>query len=148
MKFWIVIALWSFTTGHLKANSFEVRDPRCQIKVQQENDRLFALFLELLEEKGYRPSLISTDNPLYEGEMIASFEKEHLPGKIFKDCQIRVFIRRHQQNTGVTDPENLIVDHTSVRSLPRITFRGHERCTRGMRDAFVHVPPCVRPSAP
>lgn len=126
------------------ADDFVVTDRTCEVKIEASDDRLQNQFIDLLKEKGYRPVLISPERPLYDGDLTASFDKEHLKDKIYRDCKISLVLKRQGQRS----PEGIretIVKHTTVRSLPRITFRGHERCIRGLRDAFVHLPPCKRP---
>jgi hypothetical protein len=134
-----IIALLALNT--VKADEFLVRDRTCTVRYHSNNDRLQPAFLKYLEQKNYRPKVITPESPAYDGELMAGFDKEHLSGKVFRDCKIELKLWRHGEK-GSDGLSRMILNHRTVRQLPRITFKGHERCSRGLRDAFLHLPPC------
>lgn len=126
---------------------FLFKHPTCEVKITDQDDRLQALFINKLKERGYQAILLSNERPLLEGDLYASFKREHLEGKIFKDCKLEVTLKQALRNLGGPD-DQLLFSHSTVRALPRITFKGHERCSRALKDVFVHLPPCQHPSRP
>ncbi len=145
LKF-ILIALMANTLSAQEAE-FLFRHPTCEVKISSQEDRLQALFISKLKERGYQAVLLSNERPLLEGDLYASFKREHLDGKIFKECKIEISIKQALRNLGGPNDEEVFT-HSTVRGLPRITFKGHERCSRALKDVFVHLPPCQHPSRP
>jgi hypothetical protein len=144
MKKLILFLFCLFPMQSQATEEFVLNDVNCQVKINTVHDRLFDLFQELLKQKGYEPIVLTAGQSINRGELTARFEKKHLDGKWYKDCQINLKLMRLTSHQSEHEAE-MVVDHTTVRSLPRITFKGHERCSRGLRDAFIHLPPCKKP---
>lgn len=136
--------LFSFLSLVAFAQDFSIKDVNCQVKINPMNDRLFDDFQSQLKEKGYEPVVMTEGQTINRGELTARFEKVHLDGKLYKDCQITLKVLRLTSHQSEFEAD-VIVDHTTTRTLPRITFKGHERCSRGLRDAFLHLPACIKP---
>ena len=136
-----------FSATNAQEAEFLFKHPTCEVKITNQDDRLQALFISKLKERGYQAVLLSNERPLFEGDLYGSFKREHLDGKIFKECKVEITIKQALRNLGGVNDQDIFT-HSTVRALPRITFKGHERCSRALKDVFVHLPPCQHPSKP
>lgn len=131
--------------GHREAFSF--RHPDCQTRVPVKDHFLQELFLETLKERGYAPRPITPSDPLRPGEIYMSYQQTHPEGIIFKSCLVQLSLKRAKVKDGSKEDE-VLYEHQVLRELPRVTFKGKERCRRALKDSFVHIPYCLKPQAP
>lgn len=127
--------------------AFSFKHPNCETRVPKKEHFLQELFLETLKERGYKPKLITPNEPLRPGDIYMSYRQTHPDGLIFKSCLVQLSLKRAKVKDGSKNDE-VLYEHQVLRELPRVTFKGKERCRRALKDSFVHIPYCLRPQAP
>jgi hypothetical protein len=127
--------------------AFSFKHPDCQTRVPKKDHFLQELFLETLEGRGYSPQEITKSDPLRKGEIYMSYQQTHPAGIIFKSCLVQLSLKVAKINGG-SENDDVLYEHQVLRELPRVTFKGKERCRRALKDSFVHIPYCLKPQAP
>jgi hypothetical protein len=97
-----------------------------------------------LKERGYKPQFLGPEKIIIPGNLHLTAKKTRVKGKLWKDCLVKIEIRMAKTNRALSSDKVLFTKETK-RSLPRHTFKGNERCTRAIKDAFVHIPYCDTP---
>lgn len=133
--------------GQTHREAFSFKHPDCQTRVPVKKHFLQKLFLEILKKRGYAPRPITPTDPLRKGEIYMSYQQTHPEGIIFKSCLVELSLKRAKIKDGSKEDETLY-EHQVLRELPRVTFKGKERCRRALKDSFVHIPYCLKPQAP
>lgn len=95
----------------------------------------------LLKTRGFRLKKYLPKSRVHEKDMYFLSTIALSDKKLYKDCTAIVQIKvSKKQRPNKSD--KVVAKGEVKRSLPRVTFKGKERCTRAIRDAFVHIPTC------
>lgn len=72
--------------------------------------------------------------------------KMYRSGFIYKNCHIELELHGPNPQAQITGGSRSIKLYEADinRQFPRVTFKGNERCTRAIADAFVHIPTCIK----
>src|SRR5690606_30892721 len=144
MKYLALIALYSFNSFAevnvvLNEGDYSFNHPTCLIRFDSKLE--FADKLEKkLKEKGFKTDAYLPEGKLNPEDMYFHFTLNRV-GLIYKECQLEFKIQEAKSVKPVSsDP--VFFSAKTTRSLPRVTFSGDERCTRGIDDLFVELPNC------
>lgn len=159
-------ALFSLTLS--AQEKFVYKDRTCKVWVKSKMDeehKFDSEVLKVIKKKGYIPQVMVEDRRLFEGDIYFTVEKKILNERevretkivdgqqivtstrqaklLYKDCQVDFALKKAKDRiVGANDP--ILFKGTSVRSHPRITLNGYERCVRALWDASVDIPPCKK----
>lgn len=98
---------------------------------------------ETASKKGYRIDEASQgSNRIASNQLYFDVEMKR-SGFLYKNCQVIVELKEPQSQRPTTRDKVLHKGEVE-RRFPRVTFKGNERCTRAIDDAFVHIPTCAR----
>ena len=156
--YFIIISLIVF---NLKAQYFTIEHPDCRVRIKQfnkDNDFLKDIFFEKLKERNFKPDYLVENKRLIIGEMYLTLSistpkevqrKQKVDGKLvnktinplYPPCVISLELKKAKGNI-VRKSDKTLFTKTIERGFPRITFKGNERCTRALKEAFVHIPKC------
>jgi hypothetical protein len=140
MKIILLLLLFSFSAS---AQSFSMRHLDCNIRFNETNDFLSRQATGLLAGKGFRAVEFVNGNKMNVGDLYFKLDYQRDPAKMWKDCVVKVSIRKASKQIELSKDRTLY-EKSIRRALPRHTFAGNERCKRGLKDAFVHIPQCLR----
>lgn len=145
MKMLVLTLLLLFFASTIKSQeAFVFKHGDCETRVRPKEHFLSNDFLAAMKNRGYVAKEISKTSPLYEGEIYLEYEESRPKDKIFRDCIIKLSLKRAVK-TGGSTLDVTLYEHQIRRSLPRFSFSGKERCRRAIKDAFVHIPFCQKP---
>lgn len=130
----------------LNLSAFEMKHLDCRIRFNKGNDFLIRQAHELLSDKGYQVHPFVNENKMNVGDLYFSLTYKRDPSKMWKDCVVKVSVKK-AINQRAYSKDKTLYEKSVRRALPRHTFSGNERCTRGLKDAFVHIPKCIRMTA-
>ena len=149
MKTTLILSLFSFNLwsqgeiATLREKHFHFKHSTCYIRVNLKEHPYKETLREQLKKKKLRPKEFVEDGRLFAGDLYLDLNIKKLKGKLFKDCQVKLKLKKAQNNRpNSKDPD--LFSKTIVRAFPRLTFGGSERCSRAIKDAFVHVPVCQK----
>jgi hypothetical protein len=60
---------------------------------------------------------------------------------LYSPCIVKLELKQAKGNT-IRKSDKTLFQKEVERGFPRVTFKGNERCTRALKDAFVHIPKC------
>lgn len=145
MRMLLVTLLLLFFVSSIKAQeAFVFKHGDCETRVRPKEHFLFADFISAMKARGYEPKEITKAAPLFEGEIYFEYEENRPKDKIFRDCVIKLSLKKAMRTGGGAQDETLY-EHQIRRALPRFSFSGKERCRRAIKDVFVHIPFCQKP---
>lgn len=125
--------------------SFNFSHPQCQFNLILEAQDFSERDTLQMEEKLVEAAAKKRLEPILPGQRpvpsaLTLQVKMHRSGFLFKTCHVDLkLLGRRADNTTMTLGEAVI-----NRQFPRVSFRGNERCTRAIDDAFVQVPTCLK----
>ena len=147
-------------------DAFVYKDRTCKVWVKSKMDDDFKFHKEVIkviEKKGYVPQVMVEDRRLFEGDIYFTVKKEILKERevrettvvdgqqkvtstrqaklLYKDCQVNFALKKAKDRI-VHENDKVLYTGTSIRSHPRITLKGNERCIRALWDASIDIPPC------
>lgn len=137
-----IALVFLFFSTSLSAQYFEMKHIDCKIRYNKIDDFLSRKAYGLLLDKGYKVQSFVNGNKMNVGDIYFKLDYLRDPAKMWKDCVIKVAIKK-AINQKEYSRDKTLFEKSIRRSLPRHTFSGNERCTRGLKDAFVHIPKCV-----
>lgn len=134
----------------LSAQSFTFNHPNCKIKMLKFDPTLEYLksdFEKYLKIRSFKLSYIEKKHKVFKGDLYLIFEAGHdTSGKyksnLYKACQTKITIKE-AKGSGMQNNDKILYQKSTTRALPRVTFFGKERCSRGLKDTFVHIPYCL-----
>ncbi len=124
------------------SDDFTIEHSDCLIRIEKKNESLNQLFKEELLKKNFVVKPFIEGKRVLSGELYGQFTVTKGPEKLYKKCSVEVSLKRADGNRPVSS-DRLIFKKTNYRSLPRVTFSGSERCSKAMKEAFIHMPKCV-----
>lgn len=75
------------------------------------------------------------------GDLHLMLRKTILPEGFYKKCLVKFQIKQAATKYS-SQEDNVLYEKDSLRSLPRHTFRGEERCLYALKDSFGIIPYC------
>lgn len=162
----LILVLFVFSLPIMAQEKFLYESRTCKVWIKDkmdENSKMQKEFLKLVRKKGYKHEVMIDNNKIFEGdiyfELTKDIKKEREvretkvhDGKlevvssrqaklIYRDCQVTLKLKRAKGR--ITNPsDETLFEGTSIRSHPRLTLTGEERCVRAMWDASVNIPEC------
>lgn len=134
--------LLTFLTLITSLQAFEMKHLDCKIRYNKADDFLNRQAHGLLSDKGYRVHSFVNGNKMNVGDLYFKLDYLRDPEKMWKDCVVKVSVKK-ATNQKAYSKDKTLYEKSIRRALPRHTFSGNERCKRGLKDAFVHIPRCV-----
>lgn len=121
--------------------SFDFEHPDCKIRFQKGEDHsLNKAAVEKLRARNFIPEQMHENRVLLPGDIYYTYEKR-LEGKLYKACIIRSYIRKAKSRLP-QESDRILFKKEIKRSLPRVTFKGSERCLKAIQETFIHIPRC------
>ena len=122
--------------------AYSIKHPTCQINLNYRDHKMVPEFKQQIEKKGYKILKKKTEHVpgiLYGKIEIKNDKIEK--GMLYKDCIAGISIKKAKENYP-SDKDEIITNNQVVRKFPRVTFKGHERCSRAIKDVLIHLPKC------
>jgi hypothetical protein len=137
------LCLMLFFPIDLKAQEFLIEHSDCLVRVKphKEDSRLDQIFKEQLLKKKFKVSPFISNERVLTGEMYADYIVTKGPEKLYKKCSVEVTIHTASGNRP-SQSDKPVFKKKNSRSVPRITFSGSERCSKALKEAFIHMPKC------
>ncbi|GAB4011527.1 MAG: hypothetical protein Fur0010_06150 [Bdellovibrio sp.] len=148
---------------------FVYKSRTCKVWIKDKMDErsdMHEAFIKVIKNKGYIPEVMVDNKRIFEGDIYFELKKSILKERevretsidddklevkntrkaklIYKDCQITLKLKQ-AKNRIISELDPTMYEGTSIRSHPRVTFEGNERCIRALWDASVNIPPCKKP---
>jgi len=98
--------------------------------------------LDYLKERNYKTSFLKPNKKIIAGDFYLEFTWHRSGKKVYKDCDVDVVMKRSRVDRTHSD-DKVVFENTSKRALPRLTFKGKERCKRAIADVFNLLPHCI-----
>ena len=140
-----LFTIFSSFSIYAKDPVFSFRHPDCKIKalVEKEQKFLFSTLQEMAKKRGFKILKMKNKRDIYKGEMYFKLNFIRVNKKLYNHCQVNLKIKLAKEDRYISSRDEVLYDQKNTRSLPRITFKGDERCTRALKDAFIHIPTCI-----
>jgi hypothetical protein len=113
----------------------------CNIRYSKSDDFMNKLAHKKLSDKAFVVKDYVDGDRMNVGDLYFHLEYLRDPSKLWKDCIVKVAIKKASGQKALPKDKSLY-SRSVKRSLPRLTFDGNERCTRALKDAFIHIPYC------
>lgn len=127
---------------NVDAQQFEFEHSSCHIYVLDNNHKeIQKLSADLLKEKRYIIKQMSDNKRILPGELYLEIISSKEKKRIFPACIIETKLKI-SKGSRVSTQDTVLYSKKVKRSVPRVTQKGIERCTRALRDTFVHIPYC------
>jgi len=138
-----IVWLYILTPLAFSAGEFEFEHSDCTIRYVplQSSEKLNSKAQNLLKEHDYKVKPLIDGKRLLVGEMYFTLEKELPKKKLYSACVITVKIKKAKGNQPRMS-DKVHFAKTIKRTVPRITFKGSERCNFAIKEAFIHIPSC------
>jgi hypothetical protein len=141
----IILIVVSFSAlADDKSVFFKIKHQNCILvtkKVETDDRKFDKLFVKELEKRKYKIMHTAKVNP---GTLYLEMSRDHHGHGLYKDCSVELVLKQAKENYKSKRDETLHRKKVR-RKYPRITRQGNERCTRALKDAFIHIPNCVIP---
>ncbi|MGB0452154.1 MAG: hypothetical protein ACPGJV_00455 [Bacteriovoracaceae bacterium] len=126
------------------AFDFSITHPSCKLKVPQFNgiEILKNQLFKSLKSRGYIPSMMSNKRDIFKYDYYVQVELKKVPNKLYNKCKVTLRLKSAKNDRFLSSKDETLYKNTVTRQFPRITFEGNERCTRALRDTFIHIPKC------
>jgi len=127
------------------AQYYTFKDPSCKAYIDSKKIKQYeivSVFSDQLKEKKIFAESFPGNKKIVKGDLYFELLKES-EGIIWKDCIITLALKRSEGNFPSAE-DKVLYETKNKRQFPRITFGGKERCERALKDAFVHIPTCVK----
>lgn len=153
-----------------RAHEFNYISKNCRAWIEESDDSNWqSAYTTELNKRGWKPVVMKQEGRLFEGGLYFVIErvrerkrtryaveygkdgaaKRVEQGKtslVFKDCRVSVELRQSAANR-VQKSDKVLYRGNKVRSNPRVTRQGDERCSRALKEAFLDIPYCLTPQA-
>lgn len=125
--------------------AYSFHHPDCKVKVLLQNSAMFLkdTINEMCSKRRFKMSLMKNEKDIYKGEMYLKVDYLRIDKKLYDHCEVNVKLLLAKEDRYTSSRDTLLYDHKNTRSLPRVTFKGNERCKRALKDAFIHIPTCL-----
>lgn len=137
--------IWLYILAPLAygAGGFELEHSDCNIRYvpMNESEKLNSKAQSLLKEHNYKVRPLIDGKRLLVGEMYFTLDRKLPKKKIYSACIITVKIKKAEGNSP-RESDKVLLEKTIKRTVPRITFKGSERCNFAIKEAFIHIPSC------
>ncbi|MFT6069080.1 MAG: hypothetical protein ACJAT2_003803 [Bacteriovoracaceae bacterium] len=140
MKVLLTFLVYLISIPSLQA--YEMKHIDCRVRFNKSDDFLNRQAHEILADKGYKVQSFVNGNKMNVGDLYFKLDYKRDPSKMWKDCVVKVALKK-AINQKEYSKDKTLYQKSVRRALPRHTFGGNERCKRGLKDAFVHIPKCV-----
>lgn len=152
VSIFILIGIFtSFFSANISAKedfipAFSFNHPDCNVKVLLKEDALFLkdTVQEMCRRRRLNMSVMKNPKDIYKGEMYLKVDFIRIDKKLYDHCQVDVKLLLAKEDRYTSSRDTILYDQKSTRSLPRITLKGNERCHRALKDAFIHIPTCIK----
>lgn len=123
----------------LNEGQYSFDHPTCLLRFDPKQE-FASKIADALKEKGYKLHDYLPEGKLNPEDMYFTLTISRT-GMFFKDCEVSYYIHEASGVKPISSDKQMLHSKTT-RSLPRVTFSGDERCTRGIDDLFVNLPSC------
>lgn len=129
-----------------KDPAFSFRHPDCKVKavIEEDQEFLFDTLNEMSKKRGLNLSKMKDKRDIYKGEMYFKINFVRIDKKLYDHCQVNLKLKLAKEDRYISSRDEVLYDQKNTRSLPRVTLKGNERCTRALKDAFIHIPTCIK----
>ncbi len=150
MKFLLITLLF---LGNLKAetiNPFNFEHINCKVKSPNffENDfnYLKKIFEEKTSERKLKLSYYSKSKEIFKRDLYFDIKVESLKDEsVYAPCEVTLTLKEAATQQGLSKNDRILYRGQTKRTVPRVTFKGKERCTRALKEAFISIPYCISP---
>jgi hypothetical protein len=140
VKLLLLLTLVS-TTVFAQSPQYTFKHIDCNIRFTSTGDFLNTMARQKLADKSFIVKDFVDGDRMNVGDLYFTLEYVRDPKKLWKDCIVNVAIKKAKGQKAL--PKDKVLYSRSIkRALPRHTFNGNERCTRALKDAFIHIPYC------
>lgn len=125
------------------ASAFTFEHPTCKVRfVGGESKKLNELAKEKLKERNYESQELVNGKALIVNDLyyVMDVAKDK---KLYKTCIITSELKIASDRIP-RKKDQVLYKKEIKRSLPRITFKGMERCKMAVKETFVHIPTCKK----
>lgn len=125
-------------------NDFSFNHPNCKVKAFLPDNARFlnSTLKQMTEKRKMILTIMKSKKDIYKGEMYFQVNFARIKQKIYDKCLVDIKLYLSKEDRYTSKSDILLYERKSTRSLPRITLKGNERCTRALKDAFIHIPTC------
>lgn len=126
--------------------------PTCQVKIYPEKQQsewergFYDEFKSQIKKRKYYPQKM-VNSRTYPGELLISYQiinsKEKSKTKLYRDCTVKVQFKK-VKGVKPSREDELLIEKSITRRVPRITLGGKERCSKALKEVFIHIPFCKR----
>lgn len=143
LKIIFFLILFLIKPGYAQ-NDFSFNHPDCKVKAFLPDNANFLknTLEEMAKKRKMVLSMMKTKKDIYKGEMYFQVNFARIKQKIYDKCLIDIKLYLAKEDRYTSKRDTLLYERKSTRSVPRITLKGNERCTRALKDAFIHIPTC------
>ena len=142
--------LFGLKSSYLNATSinpsFSFPHPYCKVKhlPTQQGEFLYSTLNEMSKKRRLKLIRMKDKRDIYKGEMYFRFKIARIKKKLYDHCQVDLELVLASEDRYTSSRDQILYSKKSKRSLPRITLKGNERCHRALKDAFIHIPTCLK----
>ncbi|OUR94196.1 hypothetical protein A9Q84_18000 [Halobacteriovorax marinus] len=143
----ILISLLSVSLNAKERIYYKINHDTCRVKIvdnfkSSEDMNYKDLVVDLLKERNYQTSFLGPRRKIITGDFHLNFSWNRTGENVYKACDVEVTLKRSRINRTQSD-DKVIFENSSKRALPRVTFKGKERCRRAINDVFNLLPHCI-----
>ncbi len=141
----LILALFMFpafaqNSVLINTEDFSFSHPTCLIRFDKTQEFAGKLASNLTN-KGFKLHDFIDKDKLNSEDLYLSLSIER-EGLFFKDCKLHLRIMQANSAKRISS-DKILLESKTIRAIPRVTFSGDERCTRGIDDLFVDIPKCT-----
>jgi len=111
-------------------------------KVEETNE-LQDLITKELEKRKFVIHPFIENKRVVAGELYFEWTRDHTNESIYHSCIIGIAVKKAKGQIPASD-DPVLFHKTVRRRVPRITFRGMERCRLAVKECFISIPTCKK----
>jgi len=111
--------------------------------IQEEINELQELASEKLEKRKFVIHPFIQNKRVLAGELYFDWNRSFTQESIYNSCVISIAVKKAKGQIPL-DSDPVLFQKAVRRRVPRITFRGMERCKLAMKECFISIPTCKK----
>ncbi len=140
---WLMTILMAFFSMKMTiyAQEFTFQHSDCRIRMKAAQSPRLKQAKELLEKKDFKVLELIEGKRTFPDELYFKLQIDRPKEKLYSACIVTIKILKAKGN--IPKESDMVIFKKSIkRTVPRITFKGEERCRMALDDAFIHIPYC------
>ena len=137
----IIFIITTLGFSYISLANYDFEHPDCKIRfIKGKNEILNKVANEVLKKHSFVPQDLVDNRIMIPGDLYFLYTVDY-GDKMYKSCTINSLIKVAKARTAQAD-DRILYKKEIKRTLPRITFKGIERCKKALRETFIHIPSC------